>query len=81
MKFSRKFFFSFLIFWSFAVSADSLGKLRKEAENGDPQSMLLLGNKYFYGSKDARQNLTLAAYWYQRSSSAGNVDGMFSYAV
>lgn len=81
MRGFRIFLYFCLIFYVVPASADALSTLRKEAENGNSQSMVLLGNKYFYGAKDSRQNLTLAAYWYQQASKAGNVDGMFNYAV
>ena len=43
--------------------------------------MFQMGNEYFYGSGETKRNFTLAAYWYQRSASAGFVDAMFNYAV
>ena len=62
-------------------AAENIKQLRAEAEKGNPQSMFLMGNEYFYGSGETKRNFTLAAYWYQRSASAGFVDAMFNYAV
>lgn len=74
-----------LLFLLFPVcdlfAAESLKELRAEAEKGEPRSMFLLGNEYFYGSGETKRNFTLAAYWYLRSARGGFVDAMFNYAV
>ena len=81
MKFFGYLFLLFLIFSSHSLYAKSLSSIRSSAEKGDSVSMFQLGNYYFYGLEDVKQNFTLAAYWYQRAANAGVVEAMFNYAV
>ena len=82
MFFSRQIFIVLLLVFFCGLSgAESLRTIRAKAEKGNPESMFLLGNEYFYGSDQTRRNFTLAAYWYQKAANAGLVDAMFNYAV
>ena len=81
MRFSGYIFLFFLLFSCSSLFSKGISSLRSSAEKGDPMSMYLLGNHYFYGSEHVKRNFTLAAYWYQRAASAGVVDAMFNYAV
>ena len=82
MKFYKTLIFVFLLISGMKLSAQAdFSKIRSSAEKGDPGSMFMLGNHYFYGSEKVKRNFTLAAYWFQRAANAGLVDAMFNYAV
>ena len=73
MKFSGYLFLFFLTFCCNFLHANDISAIRSSAEKGDSISMFQLGNYYFYGLEDVKQNFTLAAYWYQRAANAGVV--------
>ena len=71
-----------LVFFGISLFAQEVqDRLRKQALNGDKESMLKLAHEYFHGSESRRPDRTIASYWYRKAAEAGVPEGMYNYGV